>query len=181
MHACDLSSVPADILSLAVVRLEALNLEYGSLSPQQVSSMFKVIKESRNQILKRLDLNGFDLSSVSPDILSQALVRLESVQLGRAELSPEQVQYIFQTVVESRNRILKKLVLTSIDLALVSLNILPQALVRIEEVCLLETKLSARQVQSISQINQTNSGAQVNGMVHPNGTHGVYKYNQSRP
>ena len=86
----NLSSVSPDILTKAVMRLEEVNVGYTHLTSKQVNSLMRTIQGEKLP-LRKLIIGGNDLSSVSPDILSQAMVKLKTGNLVSTFLSRGQM------------------------------------------------------------------------------------------
>ena len=144
----NLSSVPAASLATAVGRLKEVKFSYSQLSGDQWTRIFLSIADSPDLRLTVLDAYGNDLSAVSPELLSRALVRLEEADLHMTDLTPQQVTAIFLRLAEAEAEQLKltKLTIWSNDLSAVPPQTLAQAAVRLEEVSLFMTTLSPSQV-----------------------------------
>jgi len=145
----DISSVPCDLLSLALLRLSALHLWQCLLSADQVKAVFKSILDTPDLRLTDLTLNTSDFSSVTPSILSRAILRLESVNLSYTELSPEQLDSIFRDIIECDKFKLNTLKLLASNVSSVSAETLSRALVKLESVDLTKTSLSPDQLEAL--------------------------------
>ena len=98
----DLSLVPPMILSKAILRLEEIYFYNETLlTDDQVMSLFSHIADSKELRLRTLHLDDNDLSLLPAELISDALVRLERVSLTGSHLQPDQVQAIFNKIVES--------------------------------------------------------------------------------
>ena len=145
----DLSSVPASLLSQAVVRLVTVNLWLCRLSAGQVQTIFKTISDTPDLTLRNLTLNPTDFSVVPANILSKAILRLETVNLNYTELSPEQLRSLCEDVAASKDLKLRTLQLSSTSLASVSGDCLARAVVRLERADLYNTSLSPHQLEAV--------------------------------
>ena len=75
----DLSSVSASAVSQAAARLEEVALSYSRLTVSQIQEVLVVVSSSQEHIkLARLDLQGNNISTLSPRILSRAIIRLQA-------------------------------------------------------------------------------------------------------
>jgi len=144
------SLVSADILSKALIKLEYVDLYDNTiLPPEHLDSIFKAITQSEALGLKELYLGGVNLSSVPPNIISQALVKLEDVGLFETELTPRQVNSIFRAIYECPTKILKSLDLRSNNISSVPPFLLSVVVANLEEVGLNKTRLTTPQLQAI--------------------------------
>ena len=105
----DLSSVPADILAKAVLRLTRVNLRDCNLSNEQTLAIFGTIYASEESELKYLDIGQNELSMVAPDILAKVVFRLEEINFECCNLSIVQLHSIFQTIETNEDFILNQL------------------------------------------------------------------------
>ena len=97
----DLLRLDPELLSQAVVRLQECRLDDEEISQTQMDSVFTAIQESEDMKLKILHLEKKDYSKVPPEILASALVKLEDTNILRARLSPNQVECLFNKMVNS--------------------------------------------------------------------------------
>ena len=75
----DLSSVSARAVSQAVARLREVALCYCRLTVRQLQEVFLVVSSGQEHIrLAGLDLQGNNISALSPRILSRAIIRLQA-------------------------------------------------------------------------------------------------------
>ena len=101
LHWLDLSSVNPGLFSRALVRLEQVDL-YGSLHTEdQVMELFQLIAATKELRLRNLRLlsgvtSNPALTLIPPAVLSQALVRLEKVDLSSFILTPLQGKTLFK-------------------------------------------------------------------------------------
>ena len=89
----DLSSVQPELLAQAVVRVEEANLPFTKLRDIQVSTIFSRIVDTERLSLKRLSLlgEGERVSQVAPDLLAQAVIKLEDPERVLAGATEEQL------------------------------------------------------------------------------------------
>ena len=57
--------------------------------------------------MRKIDLVSTDLTKISPNIFSTAIIRLEEVYLGDADLTRKQVKAVFTAIVEAKDLRLK--------------------------------------------------------------------------
>ena len=134
-----LESVEPVTLSRAVVMLgEVALLNSINLTDQQVTAVFTEIAASPLLRLRKLRLHWLDFSSVPPGVFSQALVRLEQVDLYGSFPTETQLGGLFQLIVAARQLRLRRLrLLSSVAsnpaLTAVPPDLLSRALVRLEK------------------------------------------------
>ena len=105
----DLSSVPADLLAGALVRLQEATLFQTELGTRQVESLCQAVVSSQSPNLRSLRLSYNNLFSVSASLLSQAVVRLEEVNLRTTNLQSEQILQVCRAIVDTDQLRLRKL------------------------------------------------------------------------
>jgi len=143
----DLSHVEPEVLARAAVKLEELGLKDTKLRTEQISSILATIAQEDTK-LKKLNLEGNDLSHVEPEVLARAAVKLEELDLSYTELRPEQITSIFTTIPQEDTK-LKKLNLEGNDLSHVEPEVLATGAVKLEQLGLQDTKLRPDQITSI--------------------------------
>ena len=89
------------------MRLENFILNYCHLTREQLSVLFRAIQESTHSKLRTLNVRFNNLSLVAPDILVDALARLEMVDLYSTNLTTVQLTEIYRLVAERRSRTLR--------------------------------------------------------------------------
>ena len=127
-----LSSVPADVLAKAISRLESVDLRRTDPTPDQAQSIFTKIADCEHLKLTELEIGWNNLSSVSADVLAKATSRLKTVGLTRTDLTPEQVQRIFQKIANCGNLKLTKLQFSQNNLSSVPADVLVKAKSRLD-------------------------------------------------
>ena len=110
----DTSHVPPDILSAALVRVEAVQ---ANLSNDQYIALLKKIAICENLSLTDLDISYNVLSAVPADVLVSAISRLKKVNLENTDLTPVQINDIFTLVAENTSSKLRHLELRNNDIS----------------------------------------------------------------
>ena len=122
-------------------------------SPEQINSLFIKIGNSHLKMTRFCLGDDQDLSQVPPQLLVSAFSRLESVQLfGRNHITGEQFAAIFTMLAsqELAGSKLKSLYFYNVDeLSSVSPEVLVEAIRRLKEFELLESTLTADQINAI--------------------------------
>lgn len=108
------------------------------LSARQLSCLLRPVA-ARQSSLTSLNFSGSDLSSISPQLLSQATVRLSRATFYDTNLTPDQVRAIFSGILETENLRLERLRITLTGLESVEPVTLSRAIVRLEEMPLLSS------------------------------------------
>ena len=136
-----LKTVHPWILSRAIVKLSKIPLlSSTNITEKQLRAVFNEVARSPVLKLRKLRLHQLDLSSVHPGVFSQALVRLEQVDLTESLHTEDQVLALFQQIVATKQLRLRQLKLfRDVSLSIRALAIIPpgllsQALVRLEKV-----------------------------------------------
>ena len=143
----DLSPVHLDVLSKALSRLEDVTLCHTFLTTEQAVALFSEM--ARTSVMKKFDIKiGWDLSSVNPNVLASALVRLEEVSLSGTSITHDQAVALCREI--SQNSQLKKLVLDYIDFSSVDPEVLAAALTNVKEISF-RSCISPEQVISVFQ------------------------------
>ena len=125
----------------------------GALTPIQIEQIFHKIILTENLKLKQLDIcGGTSLAHIPADILSKALVRLESIYLVGTVLTATQIQNVLITISISKEMKLNRLSFLALDASSVPGEILVAAISRLEVVELLDTTLTSHQLTSIFQM-----------------------------
>ena len=151
----DLSSVPADILAECLVNLRKAEFENAKLTPHQAETLFLAIMEKSELKLRFLKIRFNNLSSVSPDILSKAVIRLAEVNVGYTQLTGHQVNTLMRTIVREKLT-LRKLIIGGNDLSAVEPDILSLAMARLKTGNLMSTYLSRAQMNALDSIGFDN-------------------------
>lgn len=146
----DFSVIPTtDLMSQALVRLEAVSLWKTRLKFYQLDRLFCEIAESESLELRSLDLSFTLISSVTASLLAKALVRLEAVVLFDTRLDDSAVLSLLTEISVSEKLTLRSLDIRYNQLSCVPPQLLSRSLVRLEEVDLWNTLLTSHQLHSI--------------------------------
>ena len=127
-------------------RLRNIGSVRTDLSLAQMRKLLLSLPEWR---LRRLAVSYINLSSVSPQLLSSALVKLERVELCLCRLSRDQVRAVFTRVAECEDLTLRSLSINFSDLTSVPGSILARAVVRLKTVNLWLCRLTTEQVTTL--------------------------------
>ena len=138
-----------DLMSRALVRLEAVSLWKTRLKLDQLDRLFCEIAESERMKLRSLDLSFTPISSVTASVLARALVRLEAVMLFDTRLDDSAVLSLLTEISASEKLMLRSLDIRYNQLSCVPPQVLSRCLVRLEEVDLWNTLLTSHQLNSI--------------------------------
>ena len=103
------------------------------ISKAEVLSVLQTIIEATHLELKHLKLYGEDLSSVNPEILAQAVVRVDRANLNGTNLTDEQVTKLFTKIVNTQNINLKFLALVFYNISLVPADLFAQVVIKLED------------------------------------------------
>ena len=102
---------------------------------------------AQHKSLRRLDFAHADLTSVEPIVLARAICKMEEVDLGRSQFSPEQANLIFQHL--SKNNNLQSLNLFNTNLFAVRPQPLAQAVTHVHQVTLWSCQLTPKHSEAI--------------------------------
>ena len=132
-------------LSKATVNKREVNIHGNAeLEKEQLEAVFKGFAETTELKLRKLTLDGVGLCGVTPDILSEAICRVDSVNLGDADVGAKQAAAIYNTIQQysSKDLKLRQLILWDDDdiyrsRSRVSPEVFARAIIRLEEVNLI--------------------------------------------
>ena len=99
-----LTSVDAQTLAGAVVRMKSIMMIASDLTLEQQVAMFTAIVECQDLKLKRITIDCNDLSELDPSLLARAVVRLEDADLFCCRLNSTQVETIMETIILASER-----------------------------------------------------------------------------
>ena len=102
---------------------------------------------AQHKCLRRLDFAHADLTSVEPIVLARAICKMEEVDLGKSQFSPEQANLIFQHL--SKHNSLQSLNLFSTNLFAVRPQPLAQAVTQVHQVTLWSCQLTPKHSEAI--------------------------------
>lgn len=122
-----------------------------NLSPDYVRSFFKMIAESSVMNMKSLWLGyyGGNIPHIQPDLVSQAVTKLEKFWATRGLLTAGQISAVFSRLSVVREHKMRTLILRSNNLSSVPTDILVAAISSLEEVRLWNTELTTQQISAI--------------------------------
>ena len=147
----DLSYVPADVLAEGLVNLRKAEFENTKLTQDQAETLFLKIMEKSELKLRFLKIRFNDLSSVCPEILSSAIIRLAEVNLGYTQLTSHQVNTLMRMILTEKLT-LRKLIIGGNDFSSVAPDILSRAMGRLKTGNLMSTYLSRGQMNALDSI-----------------------------
>ena len=120
------------------------------LSSHQVEAVITRLAASEDSRQKKLEVFFVDLSSLDPEVVAGALIKLETVGLQLTDrLSAGHLPALFSRICHSPDLRLSELVLTSRYLSLVPPEVLVGAIQRLERVKFLYGRMTEEQVTAI--------------------------------
>ena len=139
----DLSSLSGDLLACGVYQLERAILHHTNISDYSTLKILKKVMDKSR--LKHLDIGG-DLRAIDPQVIAQSFNRLNFVTINTemTHLNKMTILQLFQVM--SHQTTLKRMDFAYRDLSSVPSQIFAEAVTNIEEVILLETKLTMDQI-----------------------------------
>ena len=146
-----LADVSPDILGIAAVKLETLS-GGGSVSSAQFEEILTRLAATEESKLEKLEVDVGshltpDLTHMDPDILTSALLKLETDILLRVRLSPEQTTHLLTKISNTRDLRLTRVNLD--DVSLVPLAVLSGAISRLEKVIFSGSDLTPVQLEAV--------------------------------
>jgi hypothetical protein len=147
MQGTILSLVDSVLLAKTIVTLEELNIEETFLTPEQTADIFTFI--SGGSLLKKLNVGRNNLSTLAPDKVAKAIIKLEEVDVHDTQLTRTQVNQLIFAICSNRNSKLKKLNIRQNDLSTVEPTLLARTVANIQEVDINATSLNELQGKNI--------------------------------
>ena len=141
----NLSEVEEENLSVIVNQLSEVNLSQTNLSGGQCKELFRKMIEGTN--LKVFKINEVDLSAVPANMLAEAIIQVEDIEMSKTKLSIYQGIYIFSKLSEKPKT--KKLKIDNNDFSLVPVDYISKGVNKLKEVDLVGTKLTDIQMTAI--------------------------------
>ena len=144
------SSVDPEVFADAIIRVENVTMNY--IDEDQAIALFHLISRGQNIGLKTLGVNGSGLEDIPACDFSEAVVKLEEVDLMGSFPTEDQIQGIFNMITSSENLRLRRLDLEgNIDVfeSEESADDLIRAISRLEEFNFIDNNLSEEQVTAI--------------------------------
>jgi len=153
----DMSLVPQDSLVKTLQRLESLEMRFSPLNLSQATVLFTSIAQFNQhpcqpdsvRRLKRIEIRGNNFSSLQPQILAQAVSKLEEVDLSDNMLTSDQAEAIFSAVGRNLLPKVRKLSLGNNDLNSVDSVLMGKGVNKVEYCDLRNANLTVYQVTSI--------------------------------
>ena len=143
----EFSDIPAALLSGALLRLEHFHSHSLELSPEQIESLLTNIKEAEKMSLKTLKFLCGMFENVSPELLADAVIKMENVDL--CDVSAEQIREVFRKLADCEDVKMKKLDVSHLDLTLIPADIFVNVLKKVEEFNLKGSLQSLDQMQKV--------------------------------
>ena len=140
-----ISSVEPGLLAGAVRKLVPLNVWGVELSTQKAVLVLLTI--SADSQLKSLDMSGYDLSSVKPVLLTEAIENLETLIVRSVELTTQQAVLVLSAISEDLQ--LKSLDMSDNNLSSVEPGLLARAVKKLETLKVSSSRLTTQQKESI--------------------------------
>ena len=94
--------LPPEYLAAALVRMEEVAVS--NLSKDQYTALFIKIANCKDIHIRRLEIESCkNLLHISPDVFSEALVKLDEIEIERTRLTSEQIRSIEQKIAHCEN------------------------------------------------------------------------------
>ena len=132
----DLSGLTPDMIGAALVKFEEVNISDTHLTPHHLAAVFQTITTSPIVRLVRLDCSKNDVSSVPGDLLTDAVSRLETVNMSHTRLNQAQLLTLCKRVADNPGSMRTLKLGHTPDLVLITPQILAGAVCRLEEMSL---------------------------------------------
>ena len=140
------------VLAQLLGKLEELELLWPTFTLQESKAMCAGLK--RNKKLNTFCLKKNNITSVSPNLLSRALIHLQKLDLDEVELTREQTRATFELLLTSVQ--LKKLRIRKVDFSLVEPSLMSNLVSKLEEISLEANRLTSGQGRAIfEKLNET--------------------------
>ena len=120
------TSVDPESLCQAIVRLEEVDL---NASDEVINSLLHKIENTDHLKLKKLRFGVFESLTVPSEILSNAILRLEEMDLEFVVMETHQINAIFEEIIAGREMKLRKLTIKEKSCVKVK----PETLLRVKE------------------------------------------------
>ena len=146
------SDVPPELFAVALLRMETVVLDNfaGIISEDQISHLFTKINSSELMRLRKLELPFVSISHISPDIISHAVVNLETfIVHHNCNLTAAQLTSIFTKLSAVKDHKLRSLQLKRTDLTSVPTDSLVEGISGLERVDLAWARLTTEQLTGI--------------------------------
>ena len=134
----DLSGVDPELLAKAVNNLTTLYIENTNLTLQQTEAILTAVSEGSKMI--KLNIVENNMSGVDPGLLAKAVANLETLDIGRTELTQQQATAILSGI--SKGTKLTKLNISLNNLSGVDSELLAKAVANLETLDIGSTELT---------------------------------------
>lgn len=131
IHHIKLSSASRYCLAFAICKIKEVHLINSHLVTEQLNTIFHTIANCKNLHLRHLILSGSDFSLVNPDILSDAVCKLEEVELVGKNLTDYQLESSLFQILKCTSLKLRKFIVFHNNK---KLTILPQNSSQVESI-----------------------------------------------
>ena len=141
----DLSGVDPELLAKAVNNLTTLYIENTNLTLQQTEAILTAVSEGSKMI--KLNIVENNMSGVDPGLLAKAVANLETLDIGRTELTQQQATAILSGI--SKGTKLTKLNISLNNLSGVDSELLAKAVANLETLDIGSTELTEYKATTI--------------------------------
>ena len=152
----DLSGVDPELLAKAVNNLTTLYIENTNLTLQQTEAILTAVSEGSKMI--KLNIVENNMSGVDPGLLAKAVANLETLDIGRTELTQQQATAILSGI--SKGTKLTKLNISLNNLSGVDSELLAKAVANLETLDIGSTELT-EPVISTTILSGVSKGSEV--------------------
>lgn len=98
LHGNNLKEVSSFELQEAVTNLVSIDLSHTNIPLEVISNVFEAISNSKFTTLKSLFLAGNSLETLDPEVIAQAMSKLEKLDLSNSGLTPDQLNVVLAAV-----------------------------------------------------------------------------------
>ena len=138
-------SVEPGLFGRVMNKLEEVDISRTGMTSQHLQAVFTIMCQESQ--LKKLAIEGNNLSSIQPAVLAKAISKLEEINIGSTDITSEQVQAVFAAIAVDGP--LRKLTIRHNDLSSVQPEVLVTALSKMEEVKMEVTNITGQQAQKL--------------------------------
>ena len=147
----DCTNVPSEIFVDVLLRIESVVIHNPGfkISHHQLLSLFSKIAQADPMRLRELKLFSVNINRFSPDIISRAILSLETFQVGRCDLSAEHVTSIFTQLSSMKEQKLRSLNISWTSPISLPTETLVAGISGLEDLDLRRTRLTTEQLTGI--------------------------------
>ena len=147
LHSVEIQSIAPDIVAEAAMNLESFKAE---LSRTQVEAVLTRLADGQDSRLKNLTFTAFNLSSLDPELVARALIKLETLEPNLVDsLSAGHLIALISRICHSPESKLSALFLFNKDLSLVPPQDLVGAIQKLERAEFRNLTMSGEQLTAI--------------------------------